>query len=62
MGEMEHLSACSFLAHGHSYHLYVYSEVKNVPAGVRIIDANEILPNKDIFISGGGAGYAAFSD
>ena len=62
LGEMERLSACSFLAHGHPYHLYVYSDVKNIPAGVHVMDANEILPEKEIYKSGGGAGYAPFSN
>ena len=30
---MEQLSVSSFLRHGHQYHLYVYDDVKNVPAG-----------------------------
>lgn len=41
---MQRLSISSFLAHGHSYDLYVYEDLSGIPHGVRIKDANEILP------------------
>ena len=62
LDEMERLSACSFLAHGHPYHLYVYSDVKNIPAGVHVMNANDILPEKEIYKAGPTEGYAPFSD
>ncbi|HET7290318.1 MAG TPA: hypothetical protein VFJ67_07775, partial [Thermodesulfobacteriota bacterium] len=40
---MEQLSIISFLSNGHSYHLYTYNEVKNVPEGVTLKDANGII-------------------
>jgi hypothetical protein len=46
---MEQLSISSFLQNGHDYHLYVYDEVKNVPAGTVVRNANEILPAVRIF-------------
>ncbi|HKB65528.1 MAG TPA: hypothetical protein VKC61_06695 [Pyrinomonadaceae bacterium] len=46
---MEQLSISSFLQNGHDYHLYVYEEVKNVPAGTVVRNANEILPAARIF-------------
>jgi len=49
LSTMERLSVASFLAHGHGYHLYTYENVKNVPPGTRIRDANEILPACAIF-------------
>ena len=49
LSTMERLSIASFLAHGHEYHLYTYEDVKNVPAGTHIRDANEILPASAIF-------------
>ena len=39
----------SFLAHGHPYHLYAYDAIDNVPAGVDVRDAREILPDSAIF-------------
>src|SRR5205823_1893528 len=41
---MEQLSIASFLRNGHDYHLYIYNELPNVPKGVVIRDASEILP------------------
>jgi hypothetical protein len=31
---MERLSIASFLANGHPYHLFVYNDVRHIPAGV----------------------------
>jgi hypothetical protein len=49
LSPMEHLSLGSFLRHGHAVDLYVYDEVRNVPAGVRVRDAAEILPASRVF-------------
>ena len=46
---MERLSLSSFLAHGHAYHLYTYGPVRNVPDGVVVCDAEEILPRSRAF-------------
>jgi hypothetical protein len=46
---MEVLSIESFLHFGYEYHLYAYEEVANVPRGVKLCDANEVLPASDIF-------------
>jgi mannosyltransferase OCH1-like enzyme len=59
---MEQLSIASFLQNGHDYHLYVYDEVKNVPAGTVIRDANEILPASRIFQYKHQASYAGFAN
>lgn len=59
---MEQLSLASFLRHGHEYHLYVYEDVKNVPAGTTIKDGNEILPASRIFQYKQQASYAGFSN
>jgi mannosyltransferase OCH1-like enzyme len=39
----------SFLAHGHEFHLYAYETIANVPEGVKIFDANEILEHSDSY-------------
>jgi mannosyltransferase OCH1-like enzyme len=49
LSTMEQLSIASFLAHGHEYHLYTYEPVKNVPDGVVIREAEEILPRSRAF-------------
>jgi len=59
---MEQLSIASFLQNGHEYHLYVYDEVKNVPAGAVIKDASRILPAASIFQYKYQASYAGFAN
>ena len=59
---MEQLSVSSFLRHGHQYELYVYDDVKNIPAGAVIKDGNEILPASRIFQYKQQASYSGFSN
>jgi len=54
----------SFIDNGHEYDLYSYDSVA-VPEGVRVLDANEILPHNEIFFYHHGAGrgsVAGFAD
>ena len=51
----------SFLAHGHDYHLYRYGDLEDVPTGVKIKDANSVIPESDIFTYDGGS-HAGFAD
>jgi hypothetical protein len=46
---MEQLSIKSFLANGHTVHLYAYSKINGIPPGALIKEAREILPEKAIF-------------
>lgn len=62
LSRMEQLSVASFLANGHEYHLFVYEDVKNVPAGTTLKDANEILPSTAIFQYTGRPSYAGFAN
>lgn len=41
---MERLSAASFLAHGHSVHVYTYGRLEGFPSEVEIHDAAEVIP------------------
>jgi hypothetical protein len=59
---MEHLSIASFLSNGHQFHLFVYSEVKNIPAGTVIRDGEEVLPASSIFRYRESGSYAGFSN
>lgn len=59
---MEQLSIASFLANGHDYHLYVYDDLKQIPGGTTVKDANEILPSAKIFRYTGRPSYAGFSN
>ncbi len=62
LSTMERLSICSFLAHGHEYHLYTYGPIANVPAGAVIRDANRIVPASRIFTYSQGGSYAGFAN
>lgn len=59
---MEQLSIFSFLLNGHDYHLYVYEDVKYIPAGTIVMDASEILPTSRIFQYKHRSSYAGFSN
>ena len=59
---MEQLSIASFLHSGHHYHLYVYDDLKHVPAGTVVRDASEILPSSSIFQYKNRPSYAGFSN
>jgi hypothetical protein len=44
LSDLEILSINSFIKCGHSFHLYVYDTVENIPKGIKVLDANQILP------------------
>lgn len=46
---MEILCIKSYIYHGHEFHLYSYNPVDHLPNGTIIKDANEILPQNEIF-------------
>jgi mannosyltransferase OCH1-like enzyme len=62
LSAMEKLSVASFLNNGHDYHLYVYADVKGVPAGAVVKDAGEVLPPSMIFEYRDFKSYAGFSN
>lgn len=45
----EVLCVNSYLYHGHTFELYTYDRVQNIPDGVVIKDANQIIPKSEIF-------------
>ena len=62
---LEQLSIKSFLANGHEYHLYVYDDIKNIPKGTIVKDANEIIDSSEIYkntYQSPEYGYLGFSD
>ena len=61
LSKLEQLSIKSFLDNGNEYHLYVYSDVKNIPEGAVVKDANEIISEKEIFRYKNGS-VSAFSN
>ena len=46
---LAHLSLKSMLLCGHDVILYTYSHLNNIPKGVRIVDANDIIHHSKIF-------------
>src|SRR5689334_11188531 len=62
LSRMEQLSMVSFLWHGHPVDLYVYEEPVSVPAGVRLMDAHQILSADLIFRHRRTGSLAAFAD
>lgn len=58
---LEILSINSYLKNGHDYHLYAYSSVGNVPNGVCVLDANELIPFERIFLDSNGT-WSGFSN
>lgn len=61
LSNLEKLSIKSFIDNGHEYHLYTYGNVKGVPEGTVIKDANEIVQKEEIFTYKNGS-YSAFSN
>jgi len=59
---MEQLSISSFLKNGHTFHLYVYNEVKGTPESVVLKDASQIIPLEKIFKYKKYDSYAGFSN
>lgn len=49
LSNMEIMSIKSFLKNGYEYHLYVYENIENIPDGVVVMDANEIINKSEIF-------------
>ena len=55
----------SFIDHGHTFHLYTYSSQLEVPDGVELKDAAELLDLSEYFTQNKGVGtgsHAPFSD
>ncbi len=64
LSAMEQLGIASYLANGHEFHLYIYGygAVANVPAGVTLKDATDILPASRIFQYSAHKTYAGFAN
>lgn len=65
LSKVEQLCIKSFLDNGHKFHLYIYDDVKNLPLGTTVCNADDIIPKEKIFTikTGWGKGsYAGFAD
>jgi hypothetical protein len=65
LGEMHRLGVRSVLEKGHTFHLFTYDTIEDVPHGVTVCDAREIFPADSVFSYQQGFGkgsYSAFSN
>lgn len=65
LSQIELACISSFLSNGHAFHLYAYQQFDHLPNGCTWKDANEIIPEQDIFTYEKGPGkgsYAAFAN
>lgn len=62
LSRIERLSLTSFVQNGHPVDLYVYEEPAGVPAGVRVMDAAQILPRSAAFRHRRTQSFALFAD
>src|SRR5690606_19243092 len=62
LSRWERLCMRSFVANGHPVRLHVYEEPRNVPNGVTLVDAAEILPRSALFAHARSGSFAVFAD
>lgn len=64
LSPLENVCLKSFVAVGYETHLYTYGNVGNIPAGVIVKNAAEIIPESEVFVGAGsrGGSYAPFAD
>ena len=60
LSTLEMLCMKSFLKNGHEFHLYTYDDLKGIPSGVVVKDANEIVPYERIKEFRWSAGFSDF--
>lgn len=51
----------SFIFHGHEFHLYTYDKIRNIPSGVMVKDASEII-SKDLIFQDSLRSFGSFAD
>jgi hypothetical protein len=50
LSKLELLTICSFLEHGHEFHLWTYSDIQSpLPPGVVLRNASDIIPKTGVF-------------
>ena len=62
LSRLERLCLSSFVAHGHRVLLHVYDEPANVPNGVTLADASQVLPRDRLFKHAKSGSFAMFAD
>lgn len=62
LGQISRACLTSFLMRGHQVNLYTYDNLPDIPEGVNVCDANEIIHHSKIFKHKQTGSYAVFSD
>ncbi len=62
LGAISRSCLYSFVMRGHTVHLHTYGEIEDLPKGIVIHDANQIIPESSIFKHKKTGSYALFSD
>jgi hypothetical protein len=62
LGYIEQVCLTSALSVGHKVRLYTYEEVKNIPDGIEVQDANKILPKQHMIQYRKNSSYALGAD
>lgn len=62
LGKMASCCLSSFAKQGHQVYLHTYGEIEDLPKGVIICDANQIVPKQNIIRHNATGSYALFSD
>jgi hypothetical protein len=62
LSRVERLCMASFMAHGHRVHLHVYEQPQGVPLGVYVVDASNVLPERQLFRHPKTGSMAMFAD
>ncbi|MAH51383.1 hypothetical protein CMI37_36540 [Candidatus Pacearchaeota archaeon] len=61
LSQVERLCISSYINNGHEFHLYSYNEIEGLPGGCELKNANDILPESDVFAYNKGIGKGSFS-
>lgn len=62
LGQISHACLTSFLMRGHQVNLYTYDDLPDIPEGVTVCDANQIIHHSKIFKHTKKQSYGPFSD
>lgn len=62
LGSISRCCLSSFVKQGHQVYLHTYGDVQDLPQGVSIVDANNIIPQNEIIRHKATGSYALFSD
>jgi len=61
ISNLERLSINSFIKNGHTVRLFSYDEIPDLPVGTIVADANEIIPEKNVFTNPANIGKGGLS-